>query len=225
MLKTSHKPQATSHKPFKLGFTLSELLVSLAVLGLIAGLTVPSIVASVDKSKNKAILKEDFQILSSIIQAGVLSGDFDSLTSWDIVNQNGPTSLTGYFNSKLNSTRQCLTGDFTSQGCSKNDPTSIWGQDFTNNHNGRWVLPNGSKLKFNATNQVNTNADVTFNILSKADQTSFIYTGSNPNVIFLRCNLSQNTIVTSGLTLKAGTCDGYNSSTYKDQLTTILFGA
>ena len=107
----------------------------------------------------------------------------------------------------------------------KNDPTSIWGQDFTNNHNGRWVLPNGSKLKFNATNQVNTNADVTFNILSKADQTSFIYTGSNPNVIFLRCNLSQNTIVTSGLTLKAGTCDGYNSSTYKDQLTTILFGA
>ena len=41
--------QATSHKPqaFKLGFTLSELLVSLAVLGLIAGLTVPSIVVAV----------------------------------------------------------------------------------------------------------------------------------------------------------------------------------
>ena len=48
--------QATSHKPqaFKLGFTLSELLGSLAVLGLIAGLTVPSIVASVENSKRRA---------------------------------------------------------------------------------------------------------------------------------------------------------------------------
>ncbi len=188
------------------------------MLGLIAGLTVPSIVASVDKSKNKAILKEDFQILSSIIQAGVLSGDFDSLTSWDIVNQNGPTSLTGYFNSKLNSTRQCLTGDFTSQGCSKNDTTSSWGNDNHNNHNGRWILPNGSKLKFHDLNQVATNGDVAFTILSKADQTSFIST------IVLRCNLSQNTIVTQGLTLKPGTCDGWNSGVYKTQLTTILFG-
>ena len=48
MLKTSHKSQA-----FKLGFTLSELLVSLAVLGLIAGLTVPSIVVAVDRSKTR----------------------------------------------------------------------------------------------------------------------------------------------------------------------------
>ena len=42
--------QATSHK---LGFTLSELLVSLGVLGLIAGLTVPSIVVGVERSKNR----------------------------------------------------------------------------------------------------------------------------------------------------------------------------
>ena len=62
---TSHKPQATSHKPqaFRLGFTLSELLVSLAVLGLIAGLTVPSIVASVEKSKKRTQFKETFQVI------------------------------------------------------------------------------------------------------------------------------------------------------------------
>jgi prepilin-type N-terminal cleavage/methylation domain-containing protein len=56
MLKTSHKPQA-----FRLGFTLSELLVSLAVLGLIAGLTVPSIVASVEKSKKEPSSKKRFK--------------------------------------------------------------------------------------------------------------------------------------------------------------------
>ena len=198
------------------------MLVSLAVLGLIAGLSVPSIVASVEKSKNKAILKEDFQILSSIIQAGVLSGDFDSLTSWDIVNQNGPTSLTGYFNSKLNSTRQCLTGNFTSQGC--NRPTSQGDDsDDHNNHNGRWVLSNGSRIKIHRISTTNTNGDVVFGIHSKANQSTFITTGSNPDFLFVRCNLSQNTLITNGLTLKAGTCDGYNSTDSKTQLN-LIFG-
>ena len=64
--------QATSHK---LGFTLSELLVSFAVLGLIAGLTVPSIVTSVDRSKNKALFKETFQLISEITYNGVINGD------------------------------------------------------------------------------------------------------------------------------------------------------
>jgi prepilin-type N-terminal cleavage/methylation domain-containing protein len=57
--------KSPSPKP-KLGFTLSELLVSLAVLGLIAGLTVPSIVFSVEKSRKKALLKETVQLLNDI---------------------------------------------------------------------------------------------------------------------------------------------------------------
>ena len=192
------------------------------MLGLIAGLTVPSIVASVDRSKNRSILKEDFQVLSSIVQAGVLNGDFDSLTSWDIVNQNGINSLTGYISSKLNSTRQCLTGDFTSQGC--NRPTS-YGDDSNdhNNHNGRWVLSNGSRIKIHSISQTNTNGDVVFGIHSKANQSTFVWTGSNPDFIYVRCNLSQNTLIANGLTLKAGTCDGYNSTDYKTQLN-LIFG-
>ena len=208
------------HKPQKLGFTLSELLVSLGVLGLIAGLTVPSIVASVDRSKNRAILKEDFQALSSIVQAGVLNGDFDSLTSWDIVNQNGINSLTGYISSKLNST-QCLKGDFTFQGCNRH--TSYGDNtDDHNNHNGRWVLPNGSRIKIHSISQTNTNGDVVFGIHSKANQSTFITTGSNPDFIYVRCNLSQNTLFTNGLNFKAGTCDAYNSTNYKAQFNFAL---
>jgi prepilin-type N-terminal cleavage/methylation domain-containing protein len=84
---TSHKPQATSHKPqaFRLGFTLSELLVSLAVLGLIAGLTVPSIIAAVDKSRTTAQFKEAQQIIQEIMSAGYQNGDFQNITSFDIV--------------------------------------------------------------------------------------------------------------------------------------------
>ena len=67
---TNHKPQTTNHKPrlaFNFGFTLAELLVSLAVLGLIAGLTVPSIVTSVEKSKRKAIFKESLSTLANVL--------------------------------------------------------------------------------------------------------------------------------------------------------------
>jgi prepilin-type N-terminal cleavage/methylation domain-containing protein len=74
---TSHKPQATSHKPqaFKLGFTLSELLVSLAVLGLIAGLTVPSIVTSIEKTKTKAMAKSLLQATAEFFHTAYLNGE------------------------------------------------------------------------------------------------------------------------------------------------------
>lgn len=53
--------------PLKLtckGFTLSELLVSLAVLGLIAGLTVPTVWASVKQSQDRALLTTAIRTLS-----------------------------------------------------------------------------------------------------------------------------------------------------------------
>ncbi len=77
---TSHKPQATSHKPFKLGFTLSELLVSLAVLGLIAGLTVPSIVTSVQISQERNAAKEAYSALSAAIQQAYMEGTLASMS-------------------------------------------------------------------------------------------------------------------------------------------------
>ena len=46
---------------------------SLAVLGLIAGLTIPSVVASVEKTKNKALQKETIQVISQIMQDGVMN--------------------------------------------------------------------------------------------------------------------------------------------------------
>jgi prepilin-type N-terminal cleavage/methylation domain-containing protein len=72
----STKHQAPSTKHFKLkGFTLSELLVSLGVLGLIAGLTIPTIVNAVETSKRKALFRETVQIVAQVVQQGVLSGE------------------------------------------------------------------------------------------------------------------------------------------------------
>ena len=136
-----YSKQATSHKPqaFKLGFTLSELLVSLAVLGLIAGLTVPSIVASVEKSKTKALQKETIQIISSVIQDGVLNGDFSAITNWDVLSPSSP--LIQLLTNKLNA-RPCPRGENIAP-CNFN---WVNGYPTYDNHSARWVLPNGVQI-------------------------------------------------------------------------------
>ena len=151
--QTTHpKPQTTNptpHKPrlaFK-GFTLSELLVSLAVLGLIAGLTVPSIVNAVQVSRTKAVLKETFQIVSLLAQDFVMNGDASSITSYSPT-ATGAGTIADYISSKLSITKQCLSTDLTSDGCNKNGgwPGNTF-DSFWNIQSTRWILPNGAKIQ------------------------------------------------------------------------------
>ncbi len=179
-------------------------------------------VVSVNRSKNTAIIKEDFQILCSIINAGVQNGDFDSITSWDIVGQNGAGSITNYFNQKLNATRQCLTGDSSSQGCKfpgGNRPGAGH-----NNHNGRWVLPNGSMLMFHHVGAVEipSNGTVTFTIYAQTAAPNPNEYGTNPDVVFPRCNLTQNVVNTAGLRLNPGQCSGYDGTTWTPLLNAAM---
>jgi prepilin-type N-terminal cleavage/methylation domain-containing protein len=73
-MMTSHNTHHTSPLKRK-GFTLSELLVSLSVLGLIAALTLPSVFKSVKASKERAVWKETINALSTALRAGVDSGE------------------------------------------------------------------------------------------------------------------------------------------------------
>ena len=187
-------------------------MVSLAVLGLIAGLTVPSIITSVQQAKKKAVFKEDFQALTSIINAGVLNGDFENITTWDIVNENGAGSITNYFTQKLNAVRQCLTTDTTSMGCTTNGGGLPWGDDYQNKHNGRWVMPNGSKIKFVHAITYNPQNSVGFAILVDANQTSFSYIGPTVNFNTLSCNLSQAIITEEGKRINPGQCIPFTQS-------------
>ena len=82
-----------------IGFTLTELLVSIGVLGLIATFAIPSVVNAMGQSANKALLKESINIIATVAQAGVLSGD---LTPDDEGEQ--------YMIKTLNANKICLTG-------------------------------------------------------------------------------------------------------------------
>jgi|GEM_PF-4584876 len=85
------------------GFTLSELVISLAVLGLIAAMTIPSILFSLGKNAERARIMETYNIVTNAAFQ-VTSG---ALTSDTVINM---------LRSTLNAQRVCLTASSTN-GC------------------------------------------------------------------------------------------------------------
>ncbi len=65
---------STQKASVKKAFTLTELLVSMAVLGLIATLTLPHMFMSVDRAKKRAVFKEAYQALAEAVHATFLEG-------------------------------------------------------------------------------------------------------------------------------------------------------
>jgi hypothetical protein len=106
-------------------------------------LTVPSIVTSVQKSKNRALLKETYQLLRDVHNNGILTGEFDSITSWDVM-ATGPGTAVDYFTSKFNAVKRCDATDLTSAGCKQSNTNWAATSDA---HNARWILPNGVKIQ------------------------------------------------------------------------------
>ncbi len=105
----------------------------------------PSIVASVQASQNRAKMKEAFKVISDITQNAYLNGDFNNITRWDTVDR-FPGSIVDYITNKsgLVFTKQCLTSDTTSKGC--NVPNTY----VLNNFSARWILPNGVLIQAHA---------------------------------------------------------------------------
>jgi hypothetical protein len=124
-------------------------------LGLIAGLTVPSVVNSVDISRQKAVLKEDIQAISQIIQEGYLDGTFAGISNWSVLNTTDP--IVQYFTSKLGGiVRQCPRGT-VAPPCNIMHGSSFGMNHPYNDHSARWVMSNGTTLALTGAGLVNAN--------------------------------------------------------------------
>jgi prepilin-type N-terminal cleavage/methylation domain-containing protein len=104
MKKQGIKPVLTQKTSVKKAFTLTELLVSMAVLGLIATLTLPHMFMSADRAKKRAVFKEAYQALAQATHAAMMEGVADS------------RGIIPYFNAQ----KVCLNNSLT-EGCIK-DP-------------------------------------------------------------------------------------------------------
>lgn len=86
------------------GFTLSELLISLAILGVIATFTIPKVLQSQQDQHKKAVFKETIAAVNDALYTGLLTGELTKgLNGCDSDEYN----YAPYIASKLNAVKLC----------------------------------------------------------------------------------------------------------------------
>ena len=113
----------------KAGFTLSELLIALAILGLIATFTIPKVLQSVEQNNRDAVFKETLAALSDITYSGYLDGSLPAASG----------SYFSYFQDRLDA--QLICDDIAADGCWSHDYLSGWGPN-----SGGFLMKNGAAL-------------------------------------------------------------------------------
>jgi type II secretory pathway pseudopilin PulG len=172
------------------------------VLGLIAGITVPTVVHSVDTARTKAVKKEAIQMITQIIQEGYQSGDFSNISDWTLDSPSDP--IVAYFTSKLGAiTKQCIKGDIDPP-CDKVSHGTSLPTHYYNDHSARWVFSNGTNfgLVANDGSQVNVGPNnILLDLNSKANDPN-----RGENHLSIWCNLSDATL------------SSYNGTPFKNAL-------
>jgi type II secretory pathway pseudopilin PulG len=179
-------------------------------LGLIAGLTIPSVINSVNKARQKSMAKEALQVITDITSAMVMNGDADTITSWNIRGDNGPTNITGYLTSKLNA-KQCIMSDITSAGCTMGwdgfPPNSYYNQ----NH-ARWILSTGARIQgADIWNGFYTGQVMAWAVDVNPYNNSMKLFGQAADTMLVLCNITQNNYLADDITLKPGQCGPWGS--------------
>lgn len=67
----------------KKGFTLAETLITLGIIGVVAAITLPTLIAKLQNDRNSAILKEDYAILQNVLRKAQEDGAIADLTRYD----------------------------------------------------------------------------------------------------------------------------------------------
>lgn len=114
-------------------FTLSELLIALAILGLIATFAIPKVLQTLGENQKKAIAKETISALHEALYSGWLSGE---ITQDSTIGQVGD-----FLASELNVVQDCQPGRAT--GNCVTSYSSPGHFDTSNRilvlHNGAWI--------------------------------------------------------------------------------------
>jgi prepilin-type N-terminal cleavage/methylation domain-containing protein len=140
----------------KNGFTLAEVLITLAIIGVVAALTIPAVVRNYQEAQRKAQFKKVYGILQQTFQKTVLvdfGGSMDCYYTPDYT-RSILTQCPDFFNQFAQNlkvskfcNRNALTGGcvpkysrYGSGGCNQ------YSEDSINKHNAAWVLGDGMNL-------------------------------------------------------------------------------
>jgi|GEM_PF-1448205 len=168
------------------GFTLSELLVSLTVIGLISAFSVPKVFSAMRITSVEAKMKSQISAVQDMVMNGHMQGEW-SLNRYRVRSMND--ELVKSVHSHINSAVQCDAKQ-RSNGCDHD-----WGRrngkgSFLLNDAGRWVMHDGSKLTVYKTSNKNF---LTF-LIDVEDSNVNTQNGKGSDQIALSCNISDNSL-------------------------------
>ncbi len=98
-------PHASRKKVSRsLAFTISELLIALGIIGLIATFTVPKVLNGIDQTQKESVFKQTLGMLHTVLAEGYVDGNLEDC------------GFVNYFRDRLNYRKHCSTSSDT-QGC------------------------------------------------------------------------------------------------------------
>ena len=103
------------------GFTLAEVLITLGIIGVVAAMTMPTLINSTQGAQYKTAFKKSLTVLSQAVVMNIALNDYDlsqvvnGTNATATADATGSQSLYDLFNNRLNIVRRASGADFQSQ--------------------------------------------------------------------------------------------------------------
>ena len=101
------------------GFTLAEVLITLGIIGVVAAMTMPTLINSTQGAQYKTAFKKSLTVLSQAVVMNIALNDYDlsqvvkGTNASAAADANGAQSLWDIFHNRLNIVRETATDTFT----------------------------------------------------------------------------------------------------------------
>ena len=135
-------------KGTKNAFTLAEVLITLGIIGVVAAMTMPTLLNSTQGAQYRTAYKKVLSVLSQAVVLNVALDDYDLSQATLSANTDGTSaSLYNLFNNRMNVARVCGGGAGT---CGNNDSWEVGDAKFgaKNDNNYTFFFNDGTTLSF-----------------------------------------------------------------------------
>ena len=135
-------------KGTKNAFTLAEVLITLGIIGVVAAMTMPTLLNSTQGAQYRTAYKKVLSVLSQAVVLNVALDDYDLSQATVSANTDGTSaSLYNLFNNRMNVARVCGANS----GCGNNDKWTTGAAVFGSNDNYTFFFNDGTTLSFPTT--------------------------------------------------------------------------
>ncbi len=115
-------------KVLKQGFTLAETLITIGIIGIVAAMTIPTLMTKLKNDRESAILKEDYSILQQMMKMANEEGAIGNIAKGNNIDEMKEWFNT-YFLPYIKTTRVC----YDEWGCWSKNVKKPDGNKYTNN--------------------------------------------------------------------------------------------